>query len=289
MARLTIEDKWWTDPRRSKLIKLLGDEDQADLAALRLWKLAQRFWGDGHKPIPYDLFEILEAAPKLVEAKLAFVEADGVYVKGSKDFLSWLSDARQAASRGGKKSAAVRLAKTGSAQPKAKKVEADPNPFRSNVDPSGSGSVFGSDSGSGSDSDSEKKDIAGVVAEAPHHASVNPDGHSPTAMVWRAYKKAYEEKHGAAPPWNAKTAGQIKSFVSRVPAEEAPEIAAFFLSHPDSFYVRSKHSIGLLLRDAEKLRTEWITGRRVTGAQARAGEDGDFHRDQLRRIAAGDL
>lgn len=38
-------------------------------------------------------------------------------------------------------------------------------------------------------------------------------------------------------------------------------MAAFYVGHPGLFYAAKMHSVDLLLTDAEKLRTEWKTGR----------------------------
>lgn len=119
--------------------------------------------------------------------------------------------------------------------------------------------------------------------------SLNPEGPSAGALAWRAYKAAYQAKYGEAPPWNAKIAGQLKSFISRIPSTEAPDIATFYLTHTDRFYVQSMHPVGLMLRDAEKLRTEWLTGRRMTSAHAKNSESADYANDQLRRIKEGTL
>ena len=49
-------------------------------------------------------------------------------------------------------------------------------------------------------------------------------------------------------------------------------VAAFFVASSNKFYVTKGHSIGLLLADAEKLRTEWATGRAMTDAEARQAD-----------------
>jgi hypothetical protein len=118
---------------------------------------------------------------------------------------------------------------------------------------------------------------------------VDEKGPSPTAVVWRAYKAAYEGRYHAAPPWNAKTAGMLRSFTTRVPLEEAPDVAAHYVSHNDRYYVQAMHPVGFLLRDAEKLRTEWFTGRKVTSETARQAERQDYTRDQMDRIRRGEL
>lgn len=61
----------------------------------------------------------------------------------------------------------------------------------------------------------------------------------------------------------------IAQLVDRLGRDDAPLVAGFYVQHSNSLYVASGHSIGLLLRDAEKLRTEWATGRKVTQTMAR--------------------
>ena len=46
-------------------------------------------------------------------------------------------------------------------------------------------------------------------------------------------------------------------------------MAAFFVGHNGRWYVEKGHSVAVMLPDAEKLRTEWATGRTVTNTRAR--------------------
>lgn len=88
-------------------------------------------------------------------------------------------------------------------------------------------------------------------------------------MTWAAYATAYAERYGIDPVRNAKVNTQVVQFCKRVPHDEAPHIAAFFAKHNGAFYVGRGHLFGNLLADAEKLRTEWATGRVMTTATAR--------------------
>ena len=90
-----------------------------------------------------------------------------------------------------------------------------------------------------------------------------------STIIWEAYAAQYENRYGVQPVRNAKVNGQLAQFVQRVPKEEAPEIAAFFVCHNYSFYVQKAHPIGLLLADAEKIRMEWVRGQQITATQAR--------------------
>lgn len=86
--------------------------------------------------------------------------------------------------------------------------------------------------------------------------------------VWNSYSEAYACRYGAGPVRNATVNSQLAQLVGKLGAEEAPAVAAFYVGHQGRFYVQSMHSVGALLRDAEKLRTEWFTNRQVTTASA---------------------
>jgi len=90
--------------------------------------------------------------------------------------------------------------------------------------------------------------------------------------TWHAYSEAYAERYGAPPVRNARVSTNVKQFCQRVSAAEAPAIAAFFVGHNASFYVGKGHAVGLLLADAEKLRTEWVTQRTITTTQAQQAD-----------------
>ena len=74
------------------------------------------------------------------------------------------------------------------------------------------------------------------------------------------------------PTRNAKVNSQLKQFRERVPIEEAGLIAAFYVTHNNAYYLQKAHSVGAMLADAEKLRTEWQTGRKVTSRKAMQDE-----------------
>ena len=118
------------------------------------------------------------------------------------------------------------------------------------------------------------KPISPGVAGAPPAA--------PTSEVWTEYSQAYADKYGASPVRNASVNGQLAQFVGKLGAEEAPAVAAFYLSHKNGLYVSAMHPVNLLLRDAEKLRTEWATGKQVTRTQ---GQQADRTQTNLNAFA----
>lgn len=92
---------------------------------------------------------------------------------------------------------------------------------------------------------------------------------SPGVKTWEAYSTAYEGKYHCKPVRNAKVNAQLAQFASRLGTEDAPSVAQFFLGHKDIFYTRSMHTVDLMLRDAEKLHTEWATGRGTGGGASK--------------------
>ena len=81
-----------------------------------------------------------------------------------------------------------------------------------------------------------------------------------TTETWEAYSQAYQRRYGTDPVRNQKVNSQLANLVQRLGQEEAPAVAAFFVNHNGRFYMQGMHQVSLLLRDAEKLRTEWFTG-----------------------------
>jgi hypothetical protein len=121
----------------------------------------------------------------------------------------------------------------------------------------------------------------------------DPLGHQiATAATWDAYRVAYRERYDAEPTRNAKVNGQVSHFVQRVPHAEAPDIAAHYVGSNNARYVSAGHAWGPLVQDAEKLRTEWLTGRSVTsyGAQQADRKQGraEAYAPMLDRLRAED-
>ena len=95
-----------------------------------------------------------------------------------------------------------------------------------------------------------------------------PKPAAPSSAVWDAYADAYQRRYSVQPVRNASVNAHLSQVVGRLGADEAPAVAAHFVGSQNGLYVAAMHPTNLLLRDAEKLRTEWATGRGVTRTQA---------------------
>ncbi|RXE54195.1 MULTISPECIES: hypothetical protein [Pseudomonas fluorescens group] len=120
------------------------------------------------------------------------------------------------------------------------------------------------------------------VAEAPAPSNVKvlkpkpkqkTEAQAANTNTWDSYTIAYLERYGVEPVRNAKVNGQVAQLVQRLGAEEAPGVAAFYVSINDSFFIRASHEFGLLVARAEGIRTQWLTGRQVNAVTARQMEN----------------
>ncbi|WP_239142495.1 hypothetical protein [Pseudomonas sp. MIL9] len=138
------------------------------------------------------------------------------------------------------------------------------------------------------------------IAEAPAPSNIQvlkPKAKTKTeaqianANTWDAYTIAYLERYGVEPVRNAKVNGQIAQLVQRLGADEAPQVAMFYVTINDSFFIRASHEFGLLVARAEGIRTQWITGRQVNAVTARQVENTQANlnaaQEAARNIRAG--
>mgnify|MGYP001073622348 CR=1 FL=1 len=123
--------------------------------------------------------------------------------------------------------------------------------------------IKATDKGTNQLTDISLPDKSGEVA-----ASAETELQAACRATWKSYCDAYFSRYGVEPVRNAAVNSSIKSFVQKLPYEEAPHVAAFFVSHNDKFYVQKTHPVFLLLKDAEGLRTQWATGRAMTATRA---------------------
>ena len=111
MARINIEERWWTDPRRKLLIRLTKSEALADGVAVSAWRLSQSYYKTDFQ-IPAKVFELSEGVAELVGAELAIKNGDFYYVAGSRDAGDYLIKRSEAGHRGGVESAKSRRSKS---------------------------------------------------------------------------------------------------------------------------------------------------------------------------------
>jgi hypothetical protein len=93
-----------------------------------------------------------------------------------------------------------------------------------------------------------------------------------TSATWKAYSDAMAVRYTERPPRNAMISGVLSKLIDRIGREDAPAVAAFYVSHNNSYYINSGHAVNPLLRDAEKLQIEMRSGQKITQQSAREAD-----------------
>jgi len=83
---------------------------------------------------------------------------------------------------------------------------------------------------------------------------------TPGALVFEAYSNAYRKRHGIEPTRGHRGNSICKDLASRVSAEEAAGIAAYYVTSGARLYEAAKHPLTLLARDFDKFRAKYLTG-----------------------------
>lgn len=83
--------------------------------------------------------------------------------------------------------------------------------------------------------------------------------------VWEGYAGAYRTRYGVEPVRNRSVNAMLGKLVGKLGEEKAPLVAAFYVTHQSSWYTEKMHPVNILLQDAEKLHTEWATGKQALG------------------------
>lgn len=106
--------------------------------------------------------------------------------------------------------------------------------------------------------------------------------------IWSTYLESYRERYRSDPVRNDTVNSQIVGLSKRL-GEEAVEVVRFYVKHNKGFYVEQCHPIGLCLKDAEALRTQWFRGKTITSNDVRDFERRDHTRSLLEKIENGEL
>ena len=110
----------------------------------------------------------------------------------------------------------------------------------------------------------------------------NPDN----VKTWQAYARAYRDRYDILPTTNAKTRGQTAQLVRLVGKDIAPHLAAYYVTHNNSFFVSRRHDIGLLLTNYQQVLTDMQRGEQMTQTKARQTEGTQSNFETMSRVLA---
>lgn len=256
MARINIEDSIFKDGRFIDLCIALGDKQKALGALVWAFIIAQKFYLDesSDRLIPLSEWKRQSCENKLLDFGFAEMRDKGVYVCGSEKQFAWLVQRVEAGRKGGNSTQIKRQEMVAV----AKRDEAVEQPPSLSLPLSLSPSSF-----EGVPKSKKRLDDTGKPDRDPEDSRV----------AWESYAEAFRERWKTEPLRNARVNSQMRQFLKRVPSDEAPEIIRFYVFHNRAFYVEKQHPIGLLLQDAESIRTQWATQRQVTRRDAQTVEN----------------
>lgn len=90
--------------------------------------------------------------------------------------------------------------------------------------------------------------------------------------TWNAYSLAYRNRYNDEPMRNAKANSLLCQFVDHVGKQDAPSIAAYYLSLNDRWYQTKFHDIPTLVQNAQAVRTQWVNQTDQTSNDVRTQE-----------------
>jgi hypothetical protein len=101
--------------------------------------------------------------------------------------------------------------------------------------------------------------------------------------IWDSYAEAYQTRYGASPIRNARQNALCCQLRARL-GGDAPAVAAYYLSSRNAYYTARGHALAALITDAEKVRTEWATGKQITQTAAREGDRLSKEHDEWQKV-----
>lgn len=256
MARINLEDQFWLEITGVALA--MGNQDLAVGNAVRFFRYAQEKAKYG-KFLTEEEFKSHGFSEALFPS-FAVRTDGGIQAAGYEKHFGWLALRVEAGRKGGSKPKQTKAKPSKTS--KGKQTEPSPSP-------------------SPSYSYSPSSGLTNAPAEPspPTDLVLNSE-------IWKAYSDAYFVRYKTEPVRNAKVNAQVSQLAKRLGAE-APDVARFYVHHNKAFYVGKVHEFGLCLADAEALRTQWATGRKVSAREAQSADQTQAFGEQLKRIREG--
>jgi hypothetical protein len=106
------------------------------------------------------------------------------------------------------------------------------------------------------------------------------------SKVWDVYQTAFVQRHGVQPIRDARANRHCSDLVKRVGADRAIGLVVYYVSRSDAQYLKSKHPLGILILDVQKLNTEMQTGQKMTNRDALRAETAASNEETIRQYLA---
>jgi hypothetical protein len=250
MARINIEDSIYQDYRFIDLREKVGDHYKALGILISAWALAQKHYLTtvNDRSIPFNEWD-RSPFGVILEVGLATKGNMGVKLCGSDKQFSWLLQRSNA----GKTTKTTKKDKRPKTDVKRPLTVEQPLTLTPTLTPT----------------------PTPTLAPAPTGF--------PSTKIWESYRDAYLLRYGVEPVRNAKINSQIFQVGKRL-GSDAIEVCKFFLTHNNSWYLQTSHSVDALLKNAESLHSEWQRGIQITQTKIRSFEKANQTQELIEKI-----
>lgn len=269
--RINLDDSFFTDPRIAALASFANEEIYTAMGRLtKLWWFCSNqrkyvlsareveIW-TGHLGSAGDYAEFMTGA------SLAEKTEDGYRISGVAERITYLDAFERGRSAGGKARAAAARDDKGRL---VSSRDAGENQLQLDKSPAGTSNTSCSSSSSPSSSSSVSSSTSDSKTKSYRKSPSAPAAAGKSVPVWSSYSEAYKKRWGVEPLRNAQQNALACKLVDKLGEDIAPKVTEFFCRHRDRLYTNAKHPLTLLVRDAEKIYTEWATGRMSTSGEA---------------------
>jgi hypothetical protein len=287
MPRVNIEDSLYRDPNFLKLCVAIQCQYKALGLLVTAFSLAQKHF----LSVEHDRLIPKEEFPEDLKilCKHGFVEekSSGFYVKGSESQFSWLIQRSNAGkSQKTKRKEPRKRPKTDDERNRTEPNGSEPLSLTLSLSPTLSPSPANTLSQKTDlENREEKNDV--LFPQAQKTTVLQPDKEI-NRQIWDSYRSSYKNRYGVEPVRNATINAQVSQLAKRL-GKEAVEIVSFYLKHSDGFYVSKCHPVGLCLRDAESLRTQWLRGKAITRNDVKRFEQNQERLNLMQAIERGEI
>lgn len=286
MARINIEESWWSDPRHTLLAKKLGGSALATGTYFTAVRVAQTFWSKPERLIPLKIWETIENSADLVACDLAEVTPEGVYVRGSERGFGWIKGVKERGKLGGLAKASKSKQKLANSSKSYQKLAKPSKGYLLTLTPTLTPTltlppahVLDSDSGSDSKTGTTLADarVGEAVADSPI---------SGTKEFIARYVEAYQRRYGptARPALTGKVLGQIKRLLADVGLARACDLIETYCGMADQWFLTKAHDFGTFVENQSKVGLALDTGKTMGRKEAQNAEATSYYQNQLARF-----
>jgi len=242
MSRINIEDSLFKDGRFIELAIKMGSRHSALGAVVEAFILAQEFFlnKESNRMIPLNEWKRRKAVDLVIDAGLAEIRGEFVYVCGAEKQFSWLIQRQDAGLLGGrKKSNAIKHTMNKTTESGTLTTESGSNPLTLTHSLSLTHSHIQTQAHS-QNTVSEKK-----LKKQKAAASTDVDnvGQKLVAVYCELWKKRYNTN----PPLKPSDTKNLKSFGKENGFERTENLLQSYFKMPDAFFIKKRHDLATFL------------------------------------------